>query len=186
MQRKKPSFAFLFTTLCLSISLLGISIIATVSIMSLRTVSSAQIKALVSENILRIHEDLTGMLDRYEVLLQTTATGVTTMLRSGSPSRNDMFKYLEHTATTLPGISVLYYGSNYLWSLPGGYIVYSLDFTPPETWDQTQRPWFILAKQARGNIAYSELYLDPLTGSLVLTLSKTMVSSDGQDMGVVA
>jgi methyl-accepting chemotaxis protein len=185
MQRK-PSFAFLFTTLCLSAILASVLIIATVSIMSLRRVSSTQIQALASENILRIRESLTEKLDRYEDLLHTTALGVTAMLQTGSYDKDYMTQHLAQGAAILPEVSLLYYASNERWTDPGGYIVFNQDLAMPETWDQTQRPWFMIAKRAQGGVAYSELYLDTVTGSPVLTLSKTMFNAGGQDAGVIA
>ncbi|MDR1073748.1 MAG: methyl-accepting chemotaxis protein [Treponema sp.] len=186
MERKKPSFAILFTAVCLSAIVLITLILSAVSFMSLRRISSTHIEAVTQENTPRIHEGVTGMLAQYIGLLHTTAVGVASLLQAGPPSDYDMHRYLEQSAATLPDVSFLYYTSNVLWTDPGGYAVFAPEWTPPADWDNTRRPWFTLAKQAQGKVAFTDPYIDPATGKLVLAMSKTMFDANGQDIGIVS
>ncbi|MDR1031429.1 MAG: methyl-accepting chemotaxis protein [Treponema sp.] len=187
MQRKKPSFAFLFTAVCLSIIVLLTLILSLVSFMSLRKVSYTHLEGITEENTLRIREGVTGMLAQYTTLLHTTTVGVASLLHAGPPPIQDMHEYLVQCMAALPDVSFLYYTSNVLYTEPGGYAVFSPEWTPPPSWNNTDRPWFILAKQAQGKVAFTDPYIDPATGNLVLAMSKTMFDADGQeDIGVVS
>jgi methyl-accepting chemotaxis protein len=97
-----------------------------------------------------------------------------------------MYRYLNRSAAILPEISFLYYTSNVLWSESGGFAVFSPEWAPAPDWNNTERPWFILAKQAQGKVAFTDPYIDPVTGNLVLAISKTMFDDTGQDLGVVS
>lgn len=186
MKRKKPSLAFIFSALCLLTIVVSIVIISVVSFVNLRRISYAQVEALTKENTLRVRDSVMAMLDRHEDLLEETAVGVASLLHVGTGEHDDMHRYLNQTAAILPDVSFLYYTSNIRWTEQGGYAVFTPDWMPPEDWDNTQRPWFILAKQAQGGIAYTDPYVDPATGKLVLALSKTMFDARGQDIGIVS
>jgi methyl-accepting chemotaxis protein len=186
MQRKKPSFAFLFTAVCLSIIVLVTLILSLVSFMSLRKVAYTHLEGITKENTLRIREGVTGQLSQYITLLHTTALGVASLLHTGSPPVQDMHEYLVQCMAALPDVSFLYYTSNVLYTEPGGYAVFSPEWTPPPGWNNTERPWFILAKQAQGKVAFTDPYVDPATGKLVLAMSKNLYATNGQDIGIVS
>jgi methyl-accepting chemotaxis protein len=160
--------------------------VSAVCIISLRRLSYTQIEALTQENTLHIRDSVTSMLDQYRELLHTTASGVASLLYENASVDGIIRPYLAQNAALLPDISFLYYTSNVLWTEPGGYAVFSPYWEPDADWDNTQRPWFTLAKQAQGKIAYTEPYVDPFTGKLVLALSKTMFDVNGQDIGIVS
>jgi methyl-accepting chemotaxis protein len=186
MQRKKPSFALLFIALCVSALILGSFTVSVVSLIHLRRISYAQVEVATQENTQRIREGVTTMVARYTDLLHTTATGVTSLLHAGPPPIQDMYQYLKQNMAILQDISFLYYTSNVRWTDPGGYAVIYPEWVPPADWDNRDRPWFILAKQAQGKVAFTDPYIDPATGNLVLAISKTMFDAQGQDMGIIS
>ncbi|MGG1401152.1 methyl-accepting chemotaxis protein [Bacillus salipaludis] len=56
----------------------------------------------------------------------------------------------------------------------------------PEGYDPTQRDWYKAAVENKGNVTYSEPYIDAFSKKLVLTLSETVVDNKGDLVGVVA
>jgi methyl-accepting chemotaxis protein len=80
---------------------------------------------------------------------------------------------------------MLYFTNNQVWNAPDGYAAFSPSWTPPPGWDNTQRPWFLDAKQKPGQIAVTE-YLDANTNEIAIAASTVVLSEEGRDLGVVA
>ena len=55
----------------------------------------------------------------------------------------------------------------------------------PPGYDPTKRSWYIKATEARGDIVFSEVYIDAMTGANTVTISKAMFDSSGKQTGVV-
>jgi methyl-accepting chemotaxis protein len=185
MKRTKPSLGFIFSILCLIALVLGILILSMVSFMSLRRISYTQIEAMMQENMRHIQEGVVGYLDRHRDILKETEVGIAALLALGATDERTM-GYLIKTAALLPDISFLYYTSNVPWTEPGGYAVFSPEWTPPADWDNTQRPWFIQSKKAQGKIAYTDPYVDVATDKLVIALSKNLYDINGVDIGALS
>ncbi|MDR1916424.1 MAG: hypothetical protein LBQ58_07610, partial [Synergistaceae bacterium] len=60
-----------------------------------------------------------------------------------------------------------------------------LDLTPPEGYEPQNRPWYTAAREANGRVAFSGVYVDALTGRRVVTFSRELIGSNGEDYGVV-
>ncbi|MGR6836276.1 cache domain-containing protein [Syntrophomonas erecta] len=61
----------------------------------------------------------------------------------------------------------------------------NIEFTYPEDYQVSNRPWYELAK-AKGGMIYTTPYVCPLTGNFVVTTSVPFYDSQGQIMGVAA
>ena len=66
-----------------------------------------------------------------------------------------------------------------------GYYLDSSGWIPDDDWNPVMRPWYIAATSNRGKIAYTDPYVDSMTGKLCITLSKA-VYTGAELKGVVA
>ena len=57
---------------------------------------------------------------------------------------------------------------------------------PEEGWDPHTRPWYLGAKADPKNIVFTDVYVDDMTGTSVVSISKEVFDKDGKSLGVVA
>ena len=67
----------------------------------------------------------------------------------------------------------------------GGTFIESSGWVPPADFEHTSRDWYKNAVASRGNITYADPYLDALSGSLAVAVSKSVTGPDGKTKGVV-
>ncbi|GMO60996.1 MAG: methyl-accepting chemotaxis protein [Termitinemataceae bacterium] len=186
--RKKLSFAALFTTVALVIVIFVTAALSVVFFVNFRNVSYKQVEAVSGETMRRMQEGVIAMLDEHTGLLKHSAQAVTSLLSATSPetARGPMQDYFREAAKTLPSVSFLYYSNNIKWNLNGGFFVLNIDWTPDADYDQTQRGWFTDAKKAGGEIAYQEPYVDVIENVLTVAMSMSIKDSSGRDIGAVS
>ncbi|MCL1812327.1 MAG: methyl-accepting chemotaxis protein [Treponema sp.] len=186
-KEKKTSFALKFTLVVLSIIVVIVASLSALFFTSLRSETHKEVTAYVSESIAHLRDNITAVLDKQSELLYHTAYGISALFQQGDIPPYDMAAYFQTMIERAPEVEMLYYTNNRKWNIPGGYGAFSdPGFVPPETWDNTQRPWFFDAKNANGKTAYSEPYLDAFTGGSVISVSKIVFDENHSDIGVVA
>ncbi|MBR3731125.1 MAG: DUF16 domain-containing protein [Spirochaetales bacterium] len=79
-------------------------------------------------------------------------------------------------------IFALYYATVISRYEPGGFCIY-YDWVPPPTWIPTQRPWWKAAEADKGNIIFTDPYVDAQLGGLCITVAKTVSDSSGKLIG---
>ena len=176
----------MFTSVYLSIIILIVLSLSSLLFFNLHALANRQAIADVREHIAHLRDMVTSGITEHEKVVQHTAVGIGRFFIPGESSLEDIQAYLADMQKTVPNILDLYFTSNSTWNRPGGFAVFVDGWIPDDDWDNTQRGWFIDAKNARGNIAYSDPYVDADTGDVVVTLSMTIFNSAGQDIGVVA
>ncbi|MDR0561474.1 MAG: methyl-accepting chemotaxis protein [Spirochaetaceae bacterium] len=185
--QKKTSFAAMFCAVCLGIIGLAVIILSLIFFVNLRSIAYRQAKANTNETMLRLQKEVFSMLNEHGGLLKNTAASVTSILAlSDELPKTEMEDFLIQTMKTLSDVSYLYYTSNIKWNLPGGCFVINDRWIPDSDYDQTQRSWFVNAKNAGEQIAYAEPYIEGSTGNLTIALSMTVFDRNGKDIGVVA
>ncbi|MDR1874755.1 MAG: response regulator [Synergistaceae bacterium] len=58
-------------------------------------------------------------------------------------------------------------------------------YAPPEGYQPQLRPWYTSARRANGRVAFAGAYVDARTGQRVVTFSKVLIGSNGEDYGVL-
>ena len=186
-ERKKTSFAVKFTLVVLLIIVVIVLVLSLLFSTNLRSMTYREMEKTVGESIDRLKDYTNNILEKQAELLFNTSFGITALFKQGNISPDDMASHFRAIIARIPEVEMLYYTNNRLWKAPGGYGAFSpLDFIPPEDWDNTQRPWFIDAKNAGGKAAYSEPYLDANTGESVISVSTIVYDENRNDIGVVA
>ena len=69
---------------------------------------------------------------------------------------------------------------------PEGKFLSGTDWVPEDDWDPYTRDWFINAEKQKGEIVYTEPYVDAMTGEICVTISKTICDAGGNVLGVLA
>jgi len=185
-RNRKTSFVFIFSFAVLAIIIVVVVTLMSIFVISLRATTYEQTVALVSERISHLKDNIESSLENYGDVLNDSAVGISSLLSRGYISRAEINNYLYEIAVRFPEIEMLYYFNNYAWNSPNGNWSTSNAWTPPDTWDNTKRPWFINAKIANGKTVFSDPYLDANTGDIVISVSTIVFDTNGNDIGVVA
>ncbi|MCL1928956.1 MAG: methyl-accepting chemotaxis protein [Treponema sp.] len=186
-KEKKTSFALKFTLVVLSIIVVIVVSLSMLFFTSLRSETHKEVETNVSESIAHLRDNITALLNKQSELLYNTAFSISALFQQGDIPQEDMASFFRMMITRIPEVEMLYYTNNRKWNIPGGYGAFSSpDFNPPDTWNNTQRPWFLDAKAANGKAAYSEPYLDANTGDSVISVSTIVFDENHRDIGVVA
>ncbi|MCL1814578.1 MAG: methyl-accepting chemotaxis protein [Treponema sp.] len=184
---KRSSFALKFTIVVLSIIVVIVVSLLALSFISLRSETHKQAEINVAESIAHLRDNITAVLNKQSELLYNTSFSISALFRQGNIPTADMAAYFRTVIERAPEVEMLYYTNNRKWDIPGGYGAFSDPaFNPADTWNNTQRPWFLDAKAAGGKPAYSEPYLDSNTGESVISVSKIVYDNNQNDIGVVA
>jgi methyl-accepting chemotaxis protein len=124
-------------------------------------------------------------IKEHEDLTEYAATGIVYL------SKENIAGFLRDIAEKVANCLDLYYTNNRIWNHEGGFAAFAGGWIPDDDWDNTQRDWFIDAKNASPTplarkIAFSEPYVDAETGEIIVTLSMTIFDGSGEDIGVMA
>jgi signal transduction histidine kinase/CheY-like chemotaxis protein/HPt (histidine-containing phosphotransfer) domain-containing protein len=77
------------------------------------------------------------------------------------------------------------FGFTFMGGLVEGNFKVGLEWTPPEEYDPRNRPWYKAVRAASGSVVFSGAYVDMRTGQRVVTFSKMVTGSNGEDYGVL-
>ncbi|MCL2204420.1 MAG: methyl-accepting chemotaxis protein [Defluviitaleaceae bacterium] len=59
--------------------------------------------------------------------------------------------------------------------------IFGFDFTPPDGWCPTVRPWYINAMENRGSTVFTRPFIDAHTGELIISASRHIGQIEGHD-----
>ena len=185
-KNKKTSFAKIF---------IGVSLIMIVSItVSLSVIFFYNLRHIVTNltelntkaNVSRSEDMVLSIIKEHEETVKESAAGIARLFSQRTVTAEIVAGYLGDIKEIVPNILDLYFTNNIMWNKPGGFAAFPGGWIPDDDWDNTQRDWFVDAKQAKGQIAFSEPYVDSDTNDVIITLSMTVFNSEGRDLGVVA
>jgi signal transduction histidine kinase/CheY-like chemotaxis protein len=143
----------------------------------------------VSSNVEEVFHTAEAMvrsdLRETEVALINTAFTVQDMLDRGqSPAGIQAYLRGLHRWLSLPENSPAGY-MNFRGYVQGVFVD-ALGWEPAEDYDIRSRPWYADALKERGSIVRSEPYENARTGSFIISFSKTLEGSRGEDYGVLS
>jgi len=185
-KQKKTSFAKAFTAFS-SFMILFITIsLSAIFFYNLRSITSNLAEINTKSNVAHSRDMILSEIEKHEEALKFTAIGIVHFFEHGIASIEALASFMEDVVENLPNSLCIYFTNNLKWFEPGGFASFSDWWVPGDTWDNTQRPWFIEAKNAGGRMAFSEPYVDATSNEIVVTLSMTVFNKEGQDIGVVA
>jgi len=188
-KRSKTTFAGSFTTASL-IMILIINLILTLLFVNyLRIIVIDLTEFNTKENVAYSKELIVSGLSEHECTIINAGIGIAHFNRQRMLSNEVIKNYLYDMNEKLPDSLDIYFTNNIEWNQSGGFFVSASGWLPEENWDNTARSWFIDAKNKEGMIVYSEPYVDADTGTVIVTLSKTVFDNlalGTADIGVIA
>jgi methyl-accepting chemotaxis protein len=146
-----------------------------------------QITTTTNETVKFLKSEILATLNEYMELIKYTESGIISLLEFNNEiPRNIMQDYLRRNKNIVSGVEWVYFSNNIKWNEPGGYFALNEEWIPDEDYDQTLRPWYIAAKEAKGEINFLEPFMDVTLGTLNIAMAKTAFDSTGRDIGVVS
>jgi methyl-accepting chemotaxis protein len=185
-KKRKASYTAIFSFSVFVIITFVVITLMLIFIINLYSITYRQTESIVSERIAHLKSNIEAVLLQYEDTLINTAYGISALLGRGYIPSADMNVFLSNTAARIPEMEMLYFFNNHVWNSPGGYYATSDEWIPLDTWDNTARPWFINAKNAGGDVSFSDPYVDAYTGDIVISISVTVFDRNNNDIGVAA
>ena len=137
----------------------------------INNVAVSNSNTVIEDRMLNISSMIENHLNTAENVLHVTADSVHHMLISGStPARIHEF-LVEETNNVSEQFDENYSGIY-------GYImsryIDGLNWEPPEDYDPKTRDWYMIAKQAGGDVVFVPPYIDAQTGNMIISVSRML------------
>ncbi|MDR1957070.1 MAG: Hpt domain-containing protein [Treponema sp.] len=186
MHPKKLSFPALFTVICLSV-MVGITVsVSALFFITFRTTSYKQLETNTHESLSHLRDKVVDRFQEWAGLVRHTAISVVPDMTKQPADQKAIQRMLQHILDSQTDVTLLYCSTNGRWNEPGEFMVFNIDFEFPPDYDNTQRNWFIAAKENPGPVAYADPYIDVVTKTLITSLSIVVFDEAGRELGVVA
>jgi len=179
-KNRKSSFVRLLTTVTILMIIFTTVSLSLIFFYNLRKTITDSTELNMKTSMAHSRDMVISVIKEHEDVIEYAATGIVYL------SREDIAGFLRDIAGKVTNCLDLYYTNNRVWNQAGGFAAFAGGWIPDDDWDNTQRDWFIDAKNARGQIAFSEPYVDAETGEIIVTLSMTVFDGKGEDIGVMA
>ncbi|MDR2484088.1 MAG: methyl-accepting chemotaxis protein [Treponema sp.] len=189
MNRRKSSFAAMFTVVCLGI-ITGITLLLSlVSIREIRSSSYRSLELFIVESTRHLRDQAEEQIRRRVLLLEYAAMGSLPLIKQAAASeegRLALQAYFGKMAKMLPGVLSFFGSGMGRWSDPGNFFASGDGWFPDSGYDNTLRSWFIEGKAAQRGLAITDPYLDMVTKTLTVALAKTVYDEQGNPVAVLA
>jgi len=179
-KNRKSSFVRLLTTVTILMIAFATISLSLIFIYNLRKTITDSTELNMRTSMTHSRDMVISVIKGHEDVVEYTAAGIVYLFKE------DIAGFLRDIAGKLPNCLDLYYTNNLVWNQAEGFAAFAGGWIPDDDWDNTQRDWFIDAKNARGEIAFSEPYVDAETGEIIVTLSMTVFNGEREDIGVIA
>ncbi|MFP3088950.1 methyl-accepting chemotaxis protein [Treponema sp. TIM-1] len=181
MTKKHASLAFQILVLCL-IPVILISIVLSAVFMSnINRITEENLRSTAEITMRYLNADIQHALSPSLAMTSHTAAAAHAI-----PGRELMFDIFSNILRDNPDAIDLYFATLVSQTRPDGYFVDGSGWTPPSDWDQTIRPWFIMALQNPDTTIMTEPFLDSSTGGIIISLARTSRNPAGEIIGVTA
>jgi len=177
---RKSSFVRLLTTVTILMIVFTTVSLSLIFFYNLRKTITSSTELNMKTSMAHSWDMVISVIKEHEDVIEYAATGIVYLFRE------DIAGFLRDIAGKLTNCLDLYYTNNRIWNQAGGFAAFAGGWIPDDDWDNTQRDWFLDAKNARGQIAFSEPYVDAETSEIIVTLLMTVFNNSREDIGVIA
>ncbi|MDR2020882.1 MAG: methyl-accepting chemotaxis protein [Treponema sp.] len=181
MKKKHTSLAFQILVLCLSLVVLISAVLSAVFMSNNNRAALRNLRSLAEVTMRYINTDIQRALSPSLAMTGNAAAAVHTI-----PGRQLLFEVFSSVLRGNPDAIDLYFATLVSQTRPDGYFVDGSGWTPPSGWDQTIRPWFIMALQNPDKVIMTEPFLDSSTGGIIISFARTSRNQAGEIIGVTA
>lgn len=148
--------------------------IAVMAVYTSRLMKNAAVSssnALIEDKILNVSSMIDNHLNTAQTVLHVTADGVYHMLVSGTtPVRLHQF-LVEETDNVAKQFDENFTG---IYGVIMSQYMDGLNWEPPADYDPTTRDWYIIAKEADGEVAFVPPYVDAQTGNVIISVCRLL------------
>jgi methyl-accepting chemotaxis protein len=160
-----------------------------VFIRELRSNSLESAQRFIVESTRHLRDQMVEQLQQRAFLLDFTGMNSLSLIKQAGDSEEDRLalqNYYEEMAKTLPNVLSFFGSSPGLWNAPGNFFVSSDGWRPPPDYDNRIRSWFTAGKAGAGRIVLTDPYLDMVTKTITVALTKTVFDQQGTPVMVLA
>ena len=179
-KNRKSSFVRLLTAVTILMIVFTTVSLSLIFFYNLRKTITSSTELNMKTSMAHSRDMVISVIKEHEDVIEYAATGIVYLFRE------DITRFLRDISGKVKNCLDLYYTNNHVWNQAGGFAAFAGGWIPDDDWDNTQRDWFLDAKNARGQIAFSEPYVDAETSEVIVTLSMTVFNTSGEDIGVIA
>lgn len=169
MQDRKHKKNGLIIPLILLFVFLAVMVIYISSLMYSVAVSNS--KAVMEDRILTVSAMINNHLNTAENVLHVAGDSVHHMLISGTTSARIHEFLVDETVNVAEQFDENYTG---IYGFIMGKYTDGLNWEPPEGYDPKERDWFISAKEAGGEVVFTEPYVDAQTGNMIISACRML------------
>ncbi|MDR2019132.1 MAG: methyl-accepting chemotaxis protein, partial [Treponema sp.] len=181
MKKRHASLAFQILVLCLSPVVLISIVLSAVFMSNINKITGENLRSTAEISMRYLNTDI-----QYALAPSFAMTSHTAAAAHAIPGRELMFDVFSNILHDNPDAIDLYFATLVSQTQPEGYFVDGSGWTPPSDWDQTIRPWFVLALQNPDATIMTEPFLDSSTGGIIISLAKVSRNPAGEIIGVTA
>ncbi|MDR3334120.1 MAG: methyl-accepting chemotaxis protein [Treponema sp.] len=183
---KRPSFAALFTVLCLTMILFITVSVSLIFFINFYAVSRRQVITNTSESINNLRDTVVNQFTQWSALVRYSSFGAAPFMSQEVVDTKTVEVFFKRIVDAQSDVWLLYSTNNLVWNEPGGYAIFSDGMLRAADWNNTQRSWFTGAKATPGKIVYADPYIAANSGLLTTAISTNVYSESGEDLGVIA
>ena len=167
--KKKRKKSGMLIPLILLFVFMTVMIVYVSSLMYRVAVSNSN--AVMEDRILTVSAMINNHLNTAENVLHVAGDSVHHMLISGTTSARIHEFLVDETVNVMEQFDENYTG---LYGFIMGKYTDGLNWEPPEDYDPKTRDWFIVAKEAGGEVVFSNPYIDAQTGNLIISACRLL------------
>ncbi len=143
-------------------------------------ISSENVKSRMERSLTDVENRVEGIFAPFSYELESFA-----LVAETGADRETLDGIIHAYSNVLGASCSMYYATAISRYEEGGYYLDNTDWVPEPDWIPTQRDWYKDALAANGKLAYSEPYVDAMTKTLCITISR-LVKVNGSIVGVAA
>jgi methyl-accepting chemotaxis protein len=181
MKGKHLSLASQILVLCLSLVILVSIVLSAVFMSNINRITEENLRSTAEITMRYLNADI-----QYALSPSFAMTGHTAAAVQAISDRREMFDIFSKILGDNPDAIDLYFATLVSQTQAGGYFVDGSGWIPAPDWDQTIRPWFIMALQNPDNTIMTEPFVDSSTGNIIVSLARVSRNPAGEIIGVTA
>ncbi|MDR0586940.1 MAG: methyl-accepting chemotaxis protein [Treponema sp.] len=181
MKKNHVSLAAQVLLLCLSLVILISAVLSAVFMSNINRITGKNLRSTAEITMRYLNTDI-----QYALAPSFAMTSYAAAAAHAIPGRRLMFDVFSNILRDNPDAIDLYFATLVSQTLPEGYFVDGSGWTPPSDWDQTIRPWFVMALQNPDTTIMTEPFLDSSTGGIIISLARVSKNPAGEIIGITA
>jgi methyl-accepting chemotaxis protein len=189
MGEKKQSLGVKLIALTVS-GAFGITLLLSVVLLrEFRLETFESTERFIKESTRGLRDRIAATLQERAFLLEFTAANALPLIKRAAASEEDRLalqEYYRRMAQSLPGVLSFFGSGPGRWTDPGNFFCSGDGWYPEPDYDNTARSWFTAGTAAAGRIVFTDPYLDMVTKTTTVALTKLVFDEEGKPAAILA